>query len=79
VNVIGEAVTGRDYALGADIRDAAEGGIGASNTGIGPLDFVVDSVLYPVNAAVRAVKEKARESETPEEVAGNPWIFGTGA
>lgn len=66
VNAAGAAITGRDFALGADIRDAAEGGIGASGTGITPLDFVVDTVLYPINAAVRAVKESAKSESVPE-------------
>lgn len=71
VNAAGAAVTGREFSFGADIRDAAESGlVGASATGIGPLDFVVDTVLYPVNLAARAVRESARSAPGPS---GYDW------
>lgn len=73
VNGAGSAITGRDFSLGAQVRDLAEEGVGASGTGIAPLDFVVDTALIPINLVARAVKGAAAAVEPARQGAGS-WL-----
>lgn len=51
VNGTAGAVAGREFSIGADVRDAAEGALGSSGF------FVIDAISYPINAAIRAIRQ----------------------